>query len=152
MSPLARHALGIASASAAPVVVLWGIASLLTEHPVQSFSDLPIVGGWLFLIAGVWAVAAGIPSAAILIRCRRTSAWYFALAGFIGGALPSAVALVVGEQFPPFDGTARSWLHVAYSSSMFGGLGLVGGIAYWSVALRGRVLTIGSSNAGAHLR
>jgi hypothetical protein len=144
---LARHALGFAAASAAPVGVLWGVASLFTVHPMQSFSDFPIEGGFLLLIAGVWALVTGIPFAAILIRNRRTSAWYFALAGFFGGALPSAVALIFGEQFPPFDGTARSWLHVAFSSSMFGGLGLVGGVAYWVVAIRGRVLKIDSSES-----
>ena len=152
MTPLARHALAMASASAAPVLVLWGVGSYFTEHPVQSFSELPIFGACLFLIAGVWAVAVGVPSAAILIRYGRTSVWYFALAGFIGGALPSTVALVVGEQFPPFDGSARSWLHVAHSSSIFGGLGMVGGFAYWLVALRGRVLKIGSSDRAPHLR
>src|ERR1039457_1476461 len=121
---LARHALGFSAASAAPVGILWGIASLFTVHPMQSFSDFPIAGGGvLLLIAGAWALVTGIPFAAILIRYRQTSVWYFALAGFIGGALPSAVALIVGEQVPPFDGTARSWLHVAFSSSMFGGLG-----------------------------
>ena len=114
---------------------------------MQSFSDFPIAGGFLLLIAGVWALVTGIPFAAILIRYRRTSAWYFALAGLISGALPSAVALIFGEEFPPFDWTARSWLHVAFSSSMFGGLGLVGGVAYWLVAIRGRVLKIDSGES-----
>ncbi len=97
------------------------------------------------MIANVWAVATGIPTAAILIRRRLISAWHFALAGLICGALPSAIALIFGDQFPPFDGSERSWLHVAHSSSLFGGLGLLGGVAYWSVAIRGRVFTIDSS-------
>jgi hypothetical protein len=95
------------------------------------------------LIASVWAVAVGVPSAAILIRYGRTSAWYFALAGFIGGALPTAAALMFGEQFPPFDGSVHSWLHVVKSSAVFGALGMVGGLVYWQVALRGRGQRIG---------
>ena len=148
MSSLARHALGMALASAAPVLVLWGVTSLFVEHPCQSFADLFIFGEWLFLMAAAWVVAVGIPSAVILIRYHRRSAWHFALAGFMGGALPTAVALILGEQFPPFDGSAHSWLHVARSSALFGGLGVVGGLTYWSVVLRPRVLTIGSSDRG----
>jgi hypothetical protein len=113
MSPPTRHVVGMASASIVPVVLMWCIAALFTAKPLQSILDFPFAGMWLLSISIVWVAVVGIPIAVILIRSRRTSIWHFALAGFMGGALPSGLSLLTAQQYPPFDGSARSWLHVA---------------------------------------
>jgi hypothetical protein len=121
-----RTALAFLAAAVAPVVALLVFAiaiSSLNAGSVASTSDLLLIGLPALCISAPWALVTGVPLYALAARFDRVNGYTAVLGGALGGVLP---VLPIGT----------------WSGAAFGGLGAIGGLAFWLVwRPKGRALT-----------